>query len=158
MSGEAGPPSREGWWSPLPINSFLNPVPSRGIWAISMSHSVVVQLLSHVRLFAIPWTTAHQASLSVINSWSLLKLMSFESVMPSNHLILCHPILLLPSIFPSIRVFSKDSVLCQSSQSIGASASASVPPINSGLSEKGLPIAEKRRKVKCNILSRAGLC
>ena len=59
-----------------------------------------------------PWTTAHQASLSITNSWSLLKLMSIESVMPSNHLILCHPLLLPPSIFPSIRVFSNESVLC----------------------------------------------
>ena len=58
-----------------------------------------------------PWTAAHQASLSITNSWSLLKLMSIESVMPSNHLILCRPLLLLPSIFPSIRVFSKESVL-----------------------------------------------
>ena len=58
-----------------------------------------------------PWTAAHQASLSITNSQSLLKLMSFESVMPSNHLILCHPLLLLPSIFPSIRVFSNESVL-----------------------------------------------
>ena len=73
-----------------------------------------VQLLSHVWLFATPWTAAHQAFLSIINSWSLLKLklMSIESVMPSNHLILCHPLLLLPSIFPSMRVFSKESVLC----------------------------------------------
>ena len=69
------------------------------------------QLLSHVRLFATPWTTAHQASLSITNSWSLLKLTSIASVMPSNHLILCHPLLLLPSIFPSIRVFSNESVL-----------------------------------------------
>ena len=61
--------------------------------------------------FAIPWTAAHQASLSITNSQSLLKLMSIESVMPSNHLILCHPLLLLPSIFPSIRVFSNESVL-----------------------------------------------
>ena len=67
-------------------------------------------MLSHVRLFAIPWTAACQASLSITNSWSLLKLMSIESVMPSNHLILCHP-LLLPSIFPSIKVFSNESVL-----------------------------------------------
>ena len=59
-----------------------------------------------------PWTAARQASLSITNSWSLLRLMSIESVMPSNHLILCHPLLLLSSIFPSIRVFSKDSVLC----------------------------------------------
>ena len=71
-----------------------------------------VQSLSHVRLFATPWTTAHQASLSITNSLSLLKLMSIELVMTSNHLILCHPLLLLPSIFPSIRVFSNESVLC----------------------------------------------
>ena len=58
-----------------------------------------------------PWTAAHQASLSITNSWSLLKLMSIESVMPSNHLNLCHPLLLLPSIFPSIRIFSSESVL-----------------------------------------------
>ena len=71
-----------------------------------------VQLCSHVRLFVTPWTAAHHASLSITNSWSLLKLMSTESVMPSNHLILCRPLLLLPSIFPSIRVFSNESVLC----------------------------------------------
>ena len=65
-----------------------------------------VQSLSRVRLFATPWTVAHQASLSITNCQSLLKLMSIESVMPSNHLILCRPLLLLPSIFPSIRVFS----------------------------------------------------
>ena len=69
-----------------------------------------VQWLSCVRLFATPWTVARQASLSITNSQSLLKLMSIESVMPSSHLILCHP-LLLPSIFPSIRVFSNESVL-----------------------------------------------
>ena len=71
-----------------------------------------VQLLSCVRLFATPWTAAHQASLSITNSRSLLKLMSHESVMPSNYLILCHPLLLLPSIFPSIRVFFSESFLC----------------------------------------------
>ena len=70
-----------------------------------------VQLLSRGRLFATPWTAARQASLSISNAWSLLKLMSIESVMPSNHLILCHPLLLPPSIFPSIRVFSNESVL-----------------------------------------------
>ena len=70
-----------------------------------------VQSLSHVRLFATPWTTASQASLSITKSWSLLKLISIESVMPSNHLILCHHLLLLPSIFPSIRVFSSESAL-----------------------------------------------
>ena len=71
-----------------------------------------VQSLSRARLFATPWTAAHQASLSITNCWSLLRLMSIESVMPSNHLILCHPLLLLPSVFPSIRVFSRESVLC----------------------------------------------
>ena len=71
-----------------------------------------VQSLSRVRLFVIPWTASRQASLSITNSWSLLKLMSIESVMPSNHLILCRPLLLLPSIFPSIRVFSSESALC----------------------------------------------
>ena len=70
-----------------------------------------VKSLSYVRLFMTPWTTARQASLSITNSRSLLKLMSIESVMPSKHLILCHPLLLLPSIFPSIRVFSNESAL-----------------------------------------------
>ena len=70
-----------------------------------------IQSLSRVRLFATPWTAAHQASLSVTNSWSLLKFIPIKSVMPSNHLILCHLLLLLPSIFPSIRVFSNDPVL-----------------------------------------------
>ena len=70
-----------------------------------------VQSLSHVRLFVTPWTTAGQASLSITNSQSVPKLMSIESVIPSNHLILCHP-LLLPSIFPSIRVLSNESALC----------------------------------------------
>ena len=70
-----------------------------------------VEALSHVWLFATPWTAAHQASLSITNSRSLLKLMSIKSVMPSNHLILCCPLLLPPSIFPSIRAFSNESVL-----------------------------------------------
>ena len=70
-----------------------------------------VQLLNCVRLFETPWTAAHQASLSITNSWSSLKLMSIESVMPSNHLILFHPLFLLPSVFLSIRVFSNESVL-----------------------------------------------
>ena len=69
-----------------------------------------VQLLSHVRFFATPWTAACQASISITNSLSSPKLMSIESVMPSSHLILCCPLLLLPSIFPSIRVFSKQSI------------------------------------------------
>jgi len=71
----------------------------------------LVQSLSHVQLSATSWTAAHQASLSITNSWSLLELLSIESVMPSNHLILSCPLLLLPSIFPSIRVFSNESVL-----------------------------------------------
>ena len=71
-----------------------------------------IQSLSRVRLFATPCPAAHQASLSIANSWSLLKLMSIEQVMPSNHLILCCPLLLMPSIFSSIRVFSNESVLC----------------------------------------------
>ena len=71
-----------------------------------------VQSLSHVQLFGTPLTAAHQAFPSITNSWGLLKLMSIELVIPSNHLILCCPLLLLPSIFPRIRVFSNESVLC----------------------------------------------
>ena len=71
-----------------------------------------IQSFSHVQFFATPWIVAHQASLSITSSWSLLKLMSIESVMPSNHLILCHPLFLLPSVFPSIRVFSNELALC----------------------------------------------
>ena len=71
-----------------------------------------VQSFSHVRLFVTPWTAALQASLSITNSWSPPKPMSIESVIPFNHLILCYPLLLLPSIFPSIRVFSNESALC----------------------------------------------
>ena len=82
-----------------------------GSWVFSVTVSSV-QSLSHVRLLVNPWTAAHQASLSITNSRSLPKLMSIESVTPSNHLILCpHPLLLPPSIFPSIKVFSKESVL-----------------------------------------------
>ena len=81
-------------------------------WLQSLSRVSSVQLFSRVRLFVTPRTAARQASLSVTNSWSLLKLMSIASVMQSNHLILCCPLLHLPSIFPSIRVFSSESVLC----------------------------------------------
>ena len=73
---------------------------------------ISVQSLSHVRLFATPWTAACQASLSITNSWNPPKPVSIESVMPSNHLILCCPLFLLPSVFPSIRVFSNESALC----------------------------------------------
>ena len=89
-----------------------------------------VQSLSHVWLFVTPWTAAHQASLSITNSHSLLKLMSIESVMPSNHLILCHPLLLLPSVFLSIRVFSNESVLCIRWPKFWSFSLASVLPMN----------------------------
>ena len=87
-----------------------------------------LQSLSHVRLFATPWTAAHQASLSISNSWSLLKLMSIVSVMPPNHLILSCPLLLLPSIFPRIKVFSMSQFFPSDGQSIGVSVS--VLPMN----------------------------
>ena len=85
----------------------------RQVYTIKYTRSCIssVQSLSHVQLFATPWIAACQASLSITNSRSSLKLMSIESVMPSNHLILCHPLLLLPLIPPSIRVFSSESVL-----------------------------------------------
>ena len=119
--------SRQEYWSWLPFPSPGN-LPDSGIepaspgllhWqadSLPLSHLrspyfSSVQSLSHVQLFATPWTAAFQASLSIINSWSLRKLMFIESVMPSNHLILCHTVLLLPSIFPSIRVFSNESDL-----------------------------------------------
>ena len=89
-----------------------------------------VQSLSCVWLFASPWTAALQASLSITKSWSLLRLTSIESVMLSNHLILCHPLLLPPSTFPSIRVFSNDSALCITWPKYWVSASASVLPMN----------------------------
>ena len=82
-----------------------------------------VQSLSHFRLFATPWTAACQASLSITNSWSLLKLMSIELVMPSYHFILCCPLLLLHSIFPSIRVYSNESFFRSESQSIASDTS-----------------------------------
>ena len=88
-----------------------------------------VQSLSHVCLSATPWTAARQASLSTVNSQGLLKLMSIELVMPSKHLILCPPLLLPPSIFPNIRVFSNESFLHTSGQSTGVSASASDLPM-----------------------------
>ena len=89
-----------------------------------------VQLLSCVRLFVTPWTAVCQTSLSITNSWRLLKLMSINSVMTSNHLILCHPLLLLPSIIPSIRVFSSESVLHIRWPKYWSFASASELPMN----------------------------
>ena len=92
-------------------------------FSVQFSHSVV-------SIFATPWTAACQASLSITSSESLLRLMSIELVMPSNHLILCRPLLLLPSIFPTIRVFSVSQFFASGGQSIGASASVSVLPMS----------------------------
>ena len=101
---------------------------------ITMQHfesSVQLSSISQcVWFFVTPWTTARQAYLSITNSGSLLKLMSIESVMPSNHLILCHPLLPSPSILPSSRVFPMSQLFASGGQSIGASASASVPSMN----------------------------
>ena len=91
---------------------------------------VVVQSLSHVWLFETPWNAACQASLSFTIPQSLFKLMSFDLVMPTNHLILCHPLLHLPFIFPSIRIFPVSWLFASGGQRIGASASASVLPMN----------------------------
>ena len=99
------------------IKEYSDAIQNSGISSIMQSYwkfytcSLVVQLVSSVWLFVTPWTAAHQASLSITNSWSLLKLMCIESVMPSNHFILCHPLLLPPSTFPSIMVFSDESVI-----------------------------------------------
>ena len=107
---------------------------SSNIWmpwhSIKNSLKSVVQSLSYVWLFMTAWTAAHQTSLLFTISWSLLKLMSIELVMPSNHLILCHPLLLLPSISPSIRTFPVSQLFPSGGQSIGASASASVLLMN----------------------------
>ena len=97
---------------------------------ISCSYIVVVQFLSHVWLFDILWTAAHQASLSFTVSWSLLKLMSIESITLSNYLILCHPLILLPQSFPASGSFPVSWLFASDSQSIGVSASASVLPVN----------------------------
>ena len=109
--------------SPIKLLGFQTwpPEPSRSCCCSGIA-AAVVQSLSRVRLSVTPWTAACEASLSCTISWSLLRLMPIELVMPSNNLILCHPLLLLPSIFPSIRVFSKES----GGQSIGSSASALV--------------------------------
>ena len=90
----------------MDCNPWTSPGQNTGVGSVQFSS---VQSLSHVWLFATLWTTARQASLSITNSRSLSKLISLELVMPSNHLILCYPLLLLPSIFPSIRVFSNES-------------------------------------------------
>ena len=97
---------------------------------ISVYQFSSVQPLSRIWLFVTPWTTAHQASLSITKSRSSPKPMSIESVMPSNHLILCRPLLVLPSVFPSIKSFPMTQFLTSGGQSTGASASASVLPVN----------------------------
>ena len=97
---------------------------------ISCSHIVAVQLLSHVWLVDTPWTAAQQVSLSFTVSWSLLKLMSIESVMSSNYLILCHPLILLPQSFPASGSFPVSWLFASGSQSIGVSASISILPMN----------------------------
>ena len=110
------------WWQTLACGPhLLIPIPFWTVqaalmlewqrWVVGTETVVTVQLLICVWLFAIPWTAVHQASLSFAISWRLLKLMFTESMMPSDCLILCHPLLLLPSIFPSIRVFSSESAL-----------------------------------------------
>ena len=121
------------WFTPFPDDEHLSAIQLRLLQtALLLTFLSIssVQLLSRVRLFATPWTAARQASLSITNSQNLPKLMSIKSVMPSNHLILCHPLLLLPSIFPSIRVFSDESVFTSGGQSIGVSASASALPMD----------------------------
>ena len=96
------------WYSPINIQRHCDG--TLIIWPFRIIQSV--QSLSHVQLLVTPWTTACQALLSTISSWSLLKLMPIELVMPFNHVVLCHPLLLPPSILPSFRVFSNESVLC----------------------------------------------
>ena len=110
--------------------SALRVVSSASVKLLSTRFVVVVQLLSHVRLFVTPWTVACQASLSFTISWSLPKFMFFELVIPSNHLILCYPLLLLPSIFLSIKVFPMSRLFSSGGQRIGVLASASVLPMN----------------------------
>ena len=109
-----------------------------------------VQSLSHVRLFVTPWTSSRQASRSITDSRSLPKLMSIESMMPSNHLILCHPLLLLPSIFPNIRVFSNESALCIRwpqywSFSFNISPSSEHPGLISSVNGTYFPALTKRK-------------
>ena len=84
---------------------------SLAFWQTLLNHNTSLQSLNHVRFFVIPWTAVHQTSLSITNSSSILKLIPVESVIPSSHLIPCCPLLFLPSIFPSVRVFSNESVL-----------------------------------------------
>ena len=119
--------------APQSLNSSSHPLCDLGyVWlqqGLSDSHSSSVQSLSRLRLFATPWTAAYQASLSITNSRSLHKFMSIELVMPSNHLIVRHP-LLSPSIFPASGSFQMGQFFASGGQSIGVSASTSVLPMN----------------------------
>ena len=126
----------------VPRRLGLTPLSSFSVWGLLLWHALgfltlgavsnpsSVQSLSHVRLFVTPWTVARQASLSITNSWSLLKLMSMESVMPSNHFILCRPLRLLPQSFPASGSISMSQFFASGGQSVGVSASASVLPMN----------------------------
>ena len=118
------------WWllAVSCIAEFFTTVQPRKPFSLLQFSSV--QLFNCVQLFATPWTAAHQASLSITNSWSLLKLMSIESVIPSNHLILCRPLLLPPSIFPASGSFPMSQFFASGGQSTGIPASASVLPMN----------------------------
>ena len=129
-----------GKGNPLQYTWLENSI-GRGAWRATVwgvMHSitirkqipVVVQSLSHVQVFVIPWTAAHQASLSFTITQSLFKLMSIESVMPSNHLILCHPLFLFLLSFPASGSFPMSWLFALGGQSIGTSASASVLPMN----------------------------
>ena len=110
LCGDTAPASGcKGWRGGRPLAARVPACVS--VWGWEPWHPVVVQSLNRVQLFVTSWTAAHQASLSSTISWSLLKFIRIELVMPSNHLILCCPLLLLPSIFPRIRVFSNESVL-----------------------------------------------
>ena len=119
----------QGFFSRLLANLHLIPFFSNFLVHIS-PRTVVIRWLSYVQLFRTPWIAGCQASLSFTISWSLLKLMSIESVISSNHLILCRPFLLLPSVFPSISLFSRTQLFASGGQRIAASASASVLPMN----------------------------
>ena len=118
------------WDYDLPLHSTVTPHFIFFAFAFPKTTISSVQSLSGVRLLATPWIAAHQASRSIINSRSSLKLMSIESVMSSSHLILCHPLPLLPPIPPSTRVFSNESTLHMRWPSTGVSHLASVPPVN----------------------------
>ena len=120
--------SRQEYWSGLPCPP-PGDLPNPGIKPVSLQFSSV-QWLSHVQLFATPWTAARQASLSITNSWSLPKITSTESLMSSNHLILCRPLLLLPPTLPASGSFPMSQLFSSGGQSTGVSASTSVLPMN----------------------------